>query len=473
MYIILRFINVKMLTLLLLIIFITNILHAQQEGVIKYLSMEESINMALTKNNQLRASKFEISKARWDQRNAWTRLLPSVNANTRFMKIDEESFMLRDFFRQNVHTFFPGLPSGFEIPASVYRESYYSAVEVSVPIFNGILLNGLTIANVNKKMATQLYNSTRNNVVFQVISAYLNVLRNRDITELQEDYQKLSRLNYEKAERLYEAGRYSKSDMLRWKVDYQQQKSLVVNSRSNLRSMRSILGRLINSDIKKNIQMEENIPDYLLLKSVEISKISDDEILVWIDLNDNELIKVNASLSAAQSSEKISRSLYRNSYSSYLPNVDLTYTHAWRENNTLALDDYSPKTWMVNFNMPLFTSFQNITATKSAYYEYKKNKEQFYDQLKNTRFVLTETANKIINLKTQRELSKASVEFSEHNYRVVAQQKEKGLISNIDFIDAKLNLQNAKLNDIGNDYDFISAIIEMYYLLGKLDQIIN
>ena len=55
------------------------------------------------------------------------------------------------------------------------------------------------------------------------------------------------------------------------------------------------------------------------------------------------------------------------------------------------------------------------------------------------------------------------------NYRIVEQQKEQGFVSNLDFIDAKLNLQNAKLNDISAHYDFITAMVELYYLLGKVD----
>jgi len=106
----------------------------------------------------------------------------------------------------------------------------------------------------------------------------------------------------------------------------------------------------------------------------------------------------------------------------------MNYSYGWRENNTLYLDDYSPQTFVVNLSLPLFTSFQNITSSKSSYYAFKQSEEQFYDQLQNTRLMLTETVNKIINLKTQRELSKANVEFSEHNYRTVSQQKEKGLI---------------------------------------------
>jgi outer membrane protein TolC len=93
--------------------------------------------------------------------------------------------------------------------------------------------------------------------------------------------------------------------------------------------------------------------------------------------------------------------------------------------------------------------------------------------LLNIRFVLTETINKLINLKTQTELSKISVDYNERNYSIVEQQREKGLVSNIELVDAKLNLQDAKLTRISNYYDFISGMVELYYLLGKLDKIVE
>jgi outer membrane protein TolC len=128
---------------------------------------------------------------------------------------------------------------------------------------------------------------------------------------------------------------------------------------------------------------------------------------------------------------------------------------------------------MVNFRMPIFTSFQNYTQLKSTYYEYRESQEKFYDQLLNLRYILTETVNKLINLKTQKELSKISLEFNERNYRIVDQQREKGLVSNIDFVDAKVNLQNANLDDVNNYYDFIRGMVELYYLLGKLQNILG
>jgi len=164
--------------------------------------------------------------------------------------------------------------------------------------------------------------------------------------------------------------------------------------------------------------------------------------------------------------------MYRGTYANYLPNINLNYSYAWQENNTIDLDLYSPKTLMVNFSWPLFSSFQDFSTTKANQYEYKRSQEQYKDQMQNLHFTLTQTANKLIDLKTQIELSETNVEYTQNNYNIVAKQKEKGLVSNIDFIDAKLNWQNAKLSRLKNRYDFISSMVELYYMLGKLNKLL-
>jgi outer membrane protein len=342
-----------------------------------------------------------------------------------------------------------------------------------MPIFNASILNSISRASRSEDMAEELSESARRTIIFQVIQSYLNVLKNKEILNLQNEYLDLSELNYEKAERLYDAGRYSKTDAMRWQVDYQRQQSIVTTSQSNLRSSRIILSRLLNAAVGEFFEVEKRIPEPLLKESDELLKRADLELLEMIQLDDEALIQANSALAAAKKSEEISESAYRDTYNAYLPVLNFSYIHAWRENSTLALDDYSPKTILVNLSVPIFTSFQNYTRLKSSYYEYRRSQEVFNDQLLNIRLVLTEIINKLINLKTQRELSKISVEFNERNYNIVEQQREKGLVSNIELVDAKLNLQDAMLSDISNYYDFISGMVELYYLLGKLDKIVE
>ena len=442
-------------------------LHAQVPPKKVYMTMEEAIERALSQNNQVRASEFAVKRASWDRKNAWMQLLPDLSLNSRMTRIDNETFAQRDFRRYMP----PEIAK--QIPQTVFQLSYYTSFDVTVPLFDSALLNGLFITRANENMAQQLKESTRQNIIFQVISSYLNVLQGKEIFRLQEDYLELSKRNYEKAERLYKAGRYSKTEALRWKVEYQQQKSVVVENASILRSHMTHLNRLLNRSMHELIEIEGQIPQRLLSESETLTALSDVDILNLIPKDDESLIRANSALSAARSGEETSKYLYRNSYVSYLPNVSASYSYGWRENNTLALDDYSPTMFMVNLSVPIFTSFRNFTNLKSSYYEYKQSQEEFQDQLKNTRYVLTEIVNQIINLKTQKELSKTNTEYSEHNYRVVAQQKEKGLVSNIDFIDAKLNLQNAKLDEVNTHYDFITAMVELYYVLGKIDSIIE
>jgi len=438
-----------------------------------YLTMNEAIDRALEKNNLIRASEFDVKKAAWDKRRAWSQLFPTLTLNSRYMWIDDSTYALRDFSRYFRSDDNQSAMPGFDIPQTVFQKSYFTSVDVDWTVFNAAILNGISIAGKSKKIAEMQNESAVNSALFQVISSYLNVVYFTETLKWQEEYLELSRLNYEKAERLNEAGRYSKMEALRWKVDYQQQKSLVKNSESVLRSSMSMLKRVINFDMDGEIKTENTIPDKLLNESKKIQIMSDDDLLKMIRLDEDKLVEANAALAAAKSNEELNKSLYHNEYSAFLPNVSLSYQYAWRENNTIKLDDYSPETFMVNFSFPIFTSFRDVTKTASSYYAYKQSQEIYNDDLKNTRFVLTETVNKIINLKTQIDLSKTNVEYNEYNYRIAENQKEKGLISNMDFIDAKLNLQNAKLTEIKNQYDFIAAMVELYYLTGQLNSLIN
>jgi outer membrane protein len=441
---------------------------AQSQSDHTYISMEEAIARALKQNNQVRASEYAVKQANWNKKNAWTHLFPRITFNSRYTWIDDSTLALRDFSQYFDD---PNLP--FKIPKTVFQNAYYSSIDLTMPILNFNLFNGISLASSSEDMAEHLNESTKRTIVFQVVRGYLNVLKRKEIFEMQRKYSELSRLNYEKAERLFKAGRYSKTDALRWKVEQQQQLSIVTSSESDLRSARIMMSRLLNARRGESFDVENRIPSSLLIESKRLLTLEDHELLGFIDLDDEELMTANAALAAAKESEEMSETVYRNSYNAYLPVINLSYSYAWRENDTWDFDDYSPKTLMLNLGIPLFTSFQNYTQLKSSYYAYKKDHEDFYNQLQNIRFILTETVNKLLNLKTQKELSVISVEFNEQNYRVVEQQKEKGLVSNIEFIDAKLNIQNARISDISNYYDFVTGMVELYYLLGKLEEIIE
>jgi len=430
------------------------------------LTLDEAIDRALHENPQIKASEFAMRKATWDRVNAWTLLIPSFSASSRYMWIDDRTFAERDFRR-----YLPE-PIKSTIPQTVFQESYYTSLDVSMPLFNSSILNGLRIANASRKMAVEQYRSVRENTIYQVVSSYLNVLKSKELLTLQRDQMELSRRNFKKAERLEKAGRYSRGEALRWKLDMQQQQSQVVGNEATLRSQLAVLNRLLNTDISDANMLYVDVPEVLVQENERVAEMTDDDILKFVQIQDNQMVEANAALAAADQGRKVTWSAYHGSYTNYLPVVNASYSHAWRENNTLALDDYSPKTFLINVSVPLFTGFQNATAVKSAYYQYKQQEALFEDQIKSTRYLLTETVNRLISLKTQKALSITSRELAEHSYRMMVEQKEKGLVSNIDFIDAKLNLQRAEQDMINTQYDFIIVVVELYYLLGKLESLL-
>lgn len=430
-----------------------------------FLTLEDAINRALTTNNQIRASEFGLKRASWDQANAWTLMLPQLSLNSRYMWIDDETFAQRDFRR-----YLPE-PLRSEIPQTVFQEAYFTSLDVSMPVFNAGILNGLSIAKSTKKMAMAMNQSTRENVLFQVVSVYLNLKKMNDLVNLQKEYEGLSKRNFEKAERMGKAGRYSNSDVLRWKIEFEQQKSIVVNHESMLRSQQALMSRLLNLPRTESVQVGGQLPDYLITESEQLEDKTNSEILALIDLDNVSLVRANAALKATEAGKETALKAYRGTLGRYLPSLNVSYQYAWRENNSIKLDDYQPQTFMVNLSVPLFTGFQNLSGVKSSYYAYKENEETFLDQLQNTRFILTDAANRLINLKAQRALAKTNLTLSESNYSVIETQKDKGLVSNLEFIDAKLGLQNARMNELTVYYDTISTLVELYFLTGRLDSL--
>lgn len=432
----------------------------------KIISLEEAINSALLSNNQVKSSQYALEKAKWDRYQAWAQMIPTVDFNTRYTWIDDRTFAERDFRR-----YFPEEMQK-EIPQTVFQETYGSSIDVSANLFNGVLMNGISIANANLDVNKYMNTSTKQNIIFQVIRTYLDVVKNKEMVSLQKEYLELSKLNYEKAERMFTANRYSETEALRWKVEFEQQKNSVVQYENLLRGSLIQLSKLININVNPN-NLNVTIPTNLMNDIQNLINMEEDELIKFIDLPAEKLSEVNSQLAAIKAGTEVSRLLYKNNYSSYLPVITAHYSHSWRENNTIALDDYSPKTFMINLKVPIFSGFQNYTKLKSSYYEYKKSEEDYNDQILGIKYLLTDAVNRILSFKMQKTLSESSLLLSEKNYSMIETQKEKGLVSNIEFIDAKLNLQNSKLNKVIVTYDLTSTAVELLYMLGKIETIMN
>ncbi len=429
------------------------------------MTMEQCLRRALSGNRQLQTARFAAEKANWDRRNAWSQFAPRVSFNTEVTRIDEQTLAERDFSRY--------FPPEISVPQVVFRTSYFSSFEAHVPIFDAGLINGLSVASTGQAAAERTHEAMRNRILFQVITGYLEVLKRGAMLELQREYLVLTDLNVRKAERMHRAGRSSRLDLLRWQVEHQQQKSSVVSSESALRDATVRMRRLLNLRALDSSALAGRIPGRLEAEVARLGSLSDAGIHRLVEIDDQTLIEDNAMLAAAARERERSRLVYRGRYSSYLPNVSLSYSTAWRRNNTLALDEYRPSTIMLNMSVPVFTGLRNLSRLKSAQYSYRAQDTRFSDLVDETRQMLSETANRIVALKNQRELIRASLDFNENNYRIVSREKELGRVSNLYVIDAKLNLQNARLKEVTTQFDLISAVVELRYLMGRLDDLVE
>lgn len=116
---------------LILFLFFINIGYAQSQDQPEtvYLTMEEAISMALARNNQVKATEYGLMQAKWNIKNAWGQMLPSVHLSTRYTWIDDSTFALRDFSRYFQD---PASPFGFNIPQTVFQDAFFTSIDINM-----------------------------------------------------------------------------------------------------------------------------------------------------------------------------------------------------------------------------------------------------------------------------------------------------------------------------------------------------
>jgi outer membrane protein TolC len=260
-------------------------------------------------------------------------------------------------------------------------------------------------------------------------------------------------------------------EVLRWTVDYQQQRGRVVSTEAALRNAAADLRRLVHSSESDSLVADANLPAALVTDSERFAALPDDSIRAVARIAPPALLQENPNLAAAQAREEVSRLRYKNAQAAYLPDLSLSYSYAWRENNTVALDEYATTRLSVQLRFPIFTGFDNLTSMKSTYYDYKEQAARLSDQVWETRAALDRAANRVVDLKYQRLLHEATVELTERTWDITAREKAQGLASNLDLIDARLNLQSAQVDGVASRYDLMSAVVELHYLTGRIGKL--
>ena len=396
-------------------------------------NLSDSIDHAMSKNLVLKQKKIDLDQRQMARDQSWNLLLPDLNADLGVSKDLSDN--------PDPWSYSGNFGLSFNIKASLpyqFRNLQYL----------------LELELISFERFKQSY-------IRNIKDFFYQILLVKERISLAKDNLKLIEMQYEKVNVLYNAGLSSDLDLMAVKVN-------LANSRSNILSLEndytSKLFQLkyltgLNPEDELFLTGQITLPDDML-PVTELSGFITKTLDLQTLQKENLILKNDRKISVLQTWEPSFNFGY-----SYSPELNLPLEDGFLNDDTwLARGSTS-----ISVSLPLnslLPGSANKLVLESIDARTKKN-ELAIDQLLYTSYMeLSNLINKLEGISKALDARVLAAEFSSEAYDYTFNSYNTGGVDILDLQSSKSDLQEAKVSVLTETYNYISAILDLEYLLG-------
>ena len=410
------------------------------------LTLEKSIEMALSQNPYHLASEERVDAAEQQVREAAAGFLPSLNS-TGIATLDEKLFELE------FPSFIPGQP-----PEKVkvdFTRDYQFALNLSVPLYTGGRLTaGYRSAKYNLKSTLESVRQSEHLTVFNTKAAFYGCLLAQEFVRVAEQAVKDAKDLHKNVRSQYEVGLASQFDLLRSEVRVVNLKPQLIQAKNNFEIMKLNLKTLLGMDISIPIEVEGNL-------SYEPIEPDMDKSIGLAILNRPEILQL-------EYQKRIAEEMWKMARAERLPTLSISGSfNFWADRLAITGD-----TWQDYYNinlvltLPIFNGFgpsARQAQAKSAVKEIDLTLKGLKDGVK---FEVSQAILKIEEAKESLLSQEKNVEQAEESLRIANLNYSEGMITLLDVSAAQTALNQARVNYSQAVFDFFIAVAEFERSLG-------
>jgi outer membrane protein len=416
------------------------------------LTLQQCLDIAIKNNLLVKQSELDVERNRISYQQARENMLPSLNGSVDHSISDGRS--LNPSTNQYVTTQFTSATYGLN-----------SSLTLS---------SGLTLQNAVKQtsLAYQAgkmdFQQAKDNLTLNIITSYLQVLNAEDQLTQANSQSAVSQKQEERQEVLNKDGAVLPSAYYDLKGQAAADKLNVVNAKSALDIARLILLQLMNVPYNKNVKIQRQLADQLPMQYNETADQIYSKALT-------DLAYVKAAELRRQSAEKgvqvakgamiPSVSLGGNLGTNYSSSANSSGTTSGYVNQ---LQNNYGTSLGLGVSVPILNYFQNRNKVKLAKLDLLNT--QYVEQ--NVRIQLRENIDQAyVNMAAAYDRYKLLVEqvdaFGE-SFRIAEIRFNAGVLTSVDFLIVKGNLDRAKTSLISSRYDYLIRTKILDYYQGRL-----
>ncbi len=410
------------------------------------LTLEKSIDLALSQNPSYLASQERVDAAQSRVRQAAAQFFPSLDAIGQ-TSLDRKAFSIE----------FPSLiPGGRPQRVTIdFAKNYQFSFNLSVPLYTGGRLTaGYKQARYGLLASEESVRQTNQETVFSAKRAFFNYLVAKELVKVTEESLSLAEKTLGTVRNMYEVGISSRLDLLRAEVRTSNQKPPVIQARNSVKITEAGLKTVLGLDISQPVE----IVGELTYRPVE----PDPETSLSSALaNRPELSLISYQKMIAEEMRKIA-------LADALPTVavagNYNYWGDYLKFNSVSWENYY--SFNLILNIPIFKGFRvpaQVAEAKAAVREIEQTRKGLTDAIK------FEVESALLNLNQAKESllsQEKNIEQALEGVRVSDLNYSEGLATILDVSAAQIALSEARINRLRAVYDYEIALAMLDKAMG-------
>ena len=452
-------------------------LMAQEKMV---LTLEKSIDIAFEKNPELQKMEKEVAKARASVWEAYSNILPQINASATYQHSwDIQTNTIPNFMKMMLMpqpgTLTPQLEEIFSAYAGAMPDyvslsfglenTYIYGATLTQPLFlGGAGVAGVKIAGAAQRAAEQTLESQRQNLVYSTTNAFYACLLTGQIVSVQEEALAQAEKNFDLVTKKYDVGSASGFDKMRAEVEVANLKPQLISARNNKKASLTALKTVLGLD-----------RDTIIEVSGAFKFIQDDLDVKGLAEYQQMALTRRPEVHALDEQKYIAQKGVTIAKSSFMPKVFFQTDYSYmamlpnQSLSKLSQNDFSKGfTSAISLSIPLFTGFKNAKTYQKAKLDYNMTLDVVKQLTDGINAEVEFSYNAYIEAKEKYDAANQSVDLATEALRLANMMYDEGANTQLDVLNSQLALTQARLNYVSSIYEYQMARYSLQKATGML-----
>ena len=369
------------------------------------LKWSEVSSMAERNSHTLKAAVKQVESAEWSYRRAFSTFMPQVSANA-------------------------GVSETITASPDVTIRSYSYGLSATQYLFKGMAgYYDVQSAYARLEYQKAVYQSTKASVLYDVRSAFIDLLTAQENVKLLERIVSQRKQNSRMIQLRYDGGREDKGNLMTTKADEASARYQLSSAKRDLKLARLKLSQLLGQEITGKVEGDELRSP----KAVDIEQLLEQA---------PDYVSAKKTLEQAELAQN-------STISNFLPSLSLS--GSYRKTGEEWPPESESKSWSLTLSYSLFPGIDSIADRAIAGADLDKAKEDFTSSINDLRYSLEQSYQDYQNAIDALEVSRTSLAASEERAKIVDAKYQNGL-TNYDewyrivnaYIQAQISLLNSR-----------------------------